>query len=582
MDNRRPLKPEELEAIITEMSDIEHDSDDSEYIPSDDDGEIDIIEGLTDNEGNSASEDDGYSEPDDEDNTELENRSRDSDVNNEDSDDQTNANGQTYVSKNKQVWHETPRKLPQGRLGQQNILREKSGPTRYANREVDSISSAFLIYLRKPLMQIILKWTNVEGNTVFGNKWKQLDESELLKFIGVLILIGVYKSKNEEISQLWSKKNGRKIFNDIMSRTRFQNILRVIRFDNAAERRKKRSSDKLQPIRECFEMWNDYLQDGYIPSWCMTVDEQLVTFRGRCPFRQYIPSKPGRYGIKFWAICDSITSYAWKLEVYTGKTGEKREKNQGENVVMRLVKDIEKSGRNITCDSFFTSYSLANYLLTKNLTIIGTIRKNKPDLPSCFTNPKNREILSTLFGFQNNKMVLSYCPKKGKVVTLLSTAHNDKKVSGAKEKPEVILDYNKTKSGVDTMDKMTRTYSVKRMTRRWPLTVFYNMIDISVMNAFIVWLCLNRNCEKKLRKRRNFIIELGKQLALYHENPEPSEASTSRETEPTSRETEPPRKKSRCSMCTSKKDRKTRTTCNKCKKHVCGEHSVTLCTTCVE
>lgn len=176
-------------------------------------------------------------------------------------------------------------------------------------------------------MKIIVKWINVEGNTVFGNRWKEIDQNELQKFVGVLILIGAYKSRNEEISQLWSKKDGRKIFNDIMSRNRFQNILRVIRFDNPGERRKKRSPDKLQPIREYFEIWNDYLQDAYIPSWCMTVDEQLVTFRGKCPFRQYIPSKPGRNGIKFWAICDSITAYAWKLEVYTGKTGEKREKN---------------------------------------------------------------------------------------------------------------------------------------------------------------------------------------------------------------------------------------------------------------
>lgn len=433
-DNRRPLKPEELTAIINEMSNIEYHSDDSEYILSDDDGEIDVIEGLTDNKGNSEADEDN-SGPDNEDNSEIDRSSGDSDANNEDedSDDQANTNGQTFVSKNKQVWHAAPVKLSQGRLGQQNILREKSGPTRYANREVDSIYSAFLIFFRQPLMKIIVKWTNVEGNTVFGNRWKEIDQNELQKFVGVLILIGAYKSRNEEISQLWSKKDGRKIFNDIMSRNRFQNILRVIRFDNAGERRKKRSPDKLQPIREYFEIWNDYLQDAYIPSWCMTVDEQLVTFRGKCPFRQYIPSKPGRNGIKFWTICDSITAYAWKLEVYTGKTGEKREKNQGGDVVMRLVKDIENFGRNITCDNFFTSYSLANYLLSKKLTIIGTIRKNKPDLPSCFTNPKKREILSTLFGFQNNKMILSYCPKKGKVVTLLSTVHNDLKISGKKK-----------------------------------------------------------------------------------------------------------------------------------------------------
>lgn len=31
----------------------------------------------------------------------------------------------------------------------------------------------------------------------------------------------------------------------------------------------------------------------------MTVDEQLATFKGCYPFEVDIPSKPGKYGIKF-------------------------------------------------------------------------------------------------------------------------------------------------------------------------------------------------------------------------------------------------------------------------------------------
>ena len=39
------------------------------------------------------------------------------------------------------------------------------------------------------------------------------------------------------------------------------------------------------------------MRDAYTPGPHMTVDEQLVCFRGKCPFRQYIPLKPGKYGI---------------------------------------------------------------------------------------------------------------------------------------------------------------------------------------------------------------------------------------------------------------------------------------------
>jgi hypothetical protein len=36
----------------------------------------------------------------------------------------------------------------------------------------------------------------------------------------------------------------------------------------------------------------------------MTVDEQIVAFRGKCPMRQYMKSKPAKYGINFWARLD--------------------------------------------------------------------------------------------------------------------------------------------------------------------------------------------------------------------------------------------------------------------------------------
>ena len=67
------------------------------------------------------------------------------------------------------------------------------------------------------------------------------------------MLIGVYKLRSEKLAHLWSKHDGRLIFNRMMSRRRYQQILRVFRFDHAKERR-NRSLDKLQPIREFFEI----------------------------------------------------------------------------------------------------------------------------------------------------------------------------------------------------------------------------------------------------------------------------------------------------------------------------------------
>ncbi|KAK9513200.1 hypothetical protein VZT92_026754 [Zoarces viviparus] len=71
---------------------------------------------------------------------------------------------------------------------------------------------------------------------------------------------------------------------------------------------------------------------------------------------------------------------------------------------------------------------------------------------------KSREKLSSEFGFSGNMTMVSYVPKKGKAVVLLSTMHDDRAVddNSVKKKPEVIQYYNQTKSGVDTMDQMVR------------------------------------------------------------------------------------------------------------------------------
>jgi len=154
-------------------------------------------------------------------------------------------------------------------------------------------------------------------------------------------------------------------------------------------------------------------------------------------------------------------------------------------------------------DNFFTSVSLAKELQTKNLTLIATLRKNKPEIPLEFHSNKNREVGSSLFVFQDDLTLVSFVPKQNKGVLLLSSKHHDSQVDNKTGKPKVILDYDKTKGAVDTVDQMCRKFTVKRDflkyisalcflqvkrgTKRWPLCIFYGMIDIAAINALIVW-----------------------------------------------------------------------------------------------
>jgi len=115
--------------------------------------------------------------------------------------------------------------------------------------------------------------------------------------------------------------------------------------------------------------------------------------------------------------------------------------------------------------TFLQDY-FARKLLEKNVTLVGAIRKNKPELPTEMVSTKERNPFTTIFGLQQDCMIVSHCPKRNKIVNLLRTLHFEPKVDTSNEqrKPKVILTYNETKAGVDTMDQMTRTYSCKRKT----------------------------------------------------------------------------------------------------------------------
>ncbi|XP_056880632.1 piggyBac transposable element-derived protein 4-like isoform X2 [Takifugu flavidus] len=199
-----------------------------------------------------------------------------------------------------------------------------------------------------------------------------------------------------------------------------------------------------------------------------------------------MPSKPAKYGLKIFWMCDARVPYTIDGTVYTGRQpGEEIKKKLGETVVQQLCSGIRGTGRNITMDNFFTSVPLAEKLLEKDLTIVGTLRQNKADIPPVMKPSKLREIYSSEFGFRGNMTMVSYVPRKGKSVVLLSTMHDDKAVdeSNHKKKPDVILFYNQTKGGVDIMDQMVSTYTCKRRTRRWPMVLWSNMLDVATLNA---------------------------------------------------------------------------------------------------
>ena len=165
-----------------------------------------------------------------------------------------------------------------------------------------------------------------------------------------------------------------------------------------------------------------------------------------------------------------------------------------------------------------------------------------------------------------------YKTKVSKILAVLSSLHNSCDVlENAKRVPETIDFYNQTKYGVDIFDSMTRKYTTKAGARRWPVHVFYNLLDISALNAYILH---NARFGHKLQ-RRNFLLLLGEQLcSLAIKNNLPLQMSPSI----------CGNKRKQCQITSH--HNKTNTSCSKCKKLTCGPCSasktvIIVCKNCI-
>ncbi|KAI4816773.1 hypothetical protein KUCAC02_009084 [Chaenocephalus aceratus] len=131
------------------------------------------------------------------------------------------------------------------------------------------------------------------------------------------------------------------------------------------------------------------------------------------------------------------------------------------------------------------------------------------------------------------------------------------------------------------------TYSCRRRTNRWPLALFHNLVDISHYNAYILWTSIEPSWQQqKPYRRRLFIEEVGEMLVTPHIKkrgrlPRSSAAATmvsdlqgaaagpSLISERKSRR--------QCHFCM---DRRVCSTCCKCGKFICKDHSLSMCSPC--
>ena len=193
-----------------------------------------------------------------------------------------------------------------------------------------------------------------------------------------------------------------------------------LRDTSNAQRRDQPGYDPLFKVRLLLNLLSEKFRTVYIPGQNLSVDEAMIGFKGRVHFRQYMPAKPTKWGIKVWEVCESETAYCANFDIYTGKKQNgNRPHGLGYDVVWSLTEPFHYQHRNLYFDRFFPFLVLAEHLSLVNTYVCGTIMTNRKGLPPTIKAAKLKrrgELVQTQKG---NMIATAFRDKRQ--ITFLST-----------------------------------------------------------------------------------------------------------------------------------------------------------------
>ena len=126
---------------------------------------------------------------------------------------------------------------------------------------------------------------------------------------------------------------------------------------------------KLYKVRGVVEFLIDQFKNVYKLTQHISTDEELLLWKGTLAFKQYIPNKRSRFGVKLLSLCED-SGYLWNSFVYLGKNpGNDNENLELKNrtgktgvILVSLAKDLFGLGFQLYVDNWYTSEALCNYL----------------------------------------------------------------------------------------------------------------------------------------------------------------------------------------------------------------------------
>ena len=335
------------------------------------------------------------------------------------------------------------------------------------------------------------------------SKCKPISVSEMRTLVGICFYMTIVVLPNRRM--YWSAETRQPTVANAMTVNRFEEILSVFHVnDNGLMKgRGERGYDRLHKVRPLIELVNRAFKANAEPETFVSVDEQMIPFKGRHGLKCYMMKKPKKWGYKVWVLAGR-SGYVHRFEFAGDNTlsdvGSALPVGKPGEVVLRLT-EHQQQGSYVFFDNYFACPELLVELKEKKLNATCTLRENRSRKCPLVTLKEIKKKGRGTYDFKSDKdgslLICKWFDNK--VVMVASNIHGvepphmvqrydrKKKEYITVKCPSLIKSYNESMGGVDKCDMLMELYRNDHKSTKWYKRIIFHLLDLCVINAWLLY-----------------------------------------------------------------------------------------------
>jgi hypothetical protein len=227
--------------------------------------------------------------------------------------------------------------------------------------------------------EMLLEQTNIHRRDV-NKKISVIGMGELRQVVGILFYMSVVSMPNMRL--FWKKSMNNTAVSKVMTRDRFLEIVSALHMSNnhLQPARGDPGYDKLFKVRNLLNHLTENFKNSAEMEKILSVDEQMIPYKGTIQLKVYMKNKPSKWGIKIWALAGQ-SGYVHRFNIF----GDNLINNESElgigasgQTVLNMVSEVEP-GTEVFFDNYFASPGLLLALKDMGLPAACTLRVNRTE-----------------------------------------------------------------------------------------------------------------------------------------------------------------------------------------------------------